>query len=134
VNLVDTSVWIEVLRGTESTATARVHDLVAEDAASIATTEPIIMELIAGAAATTGLDAVDRLTASMVLVGVDPATDFHHAGHLYRAARARGLTVRKLADCLIAAVAIRVDATLWHRDADFEALASISPLSTVDLR
>jgi predicted nucleic acid-binding protein len=134
VNLVDTSVWIEVLRGTESTAMARIRDLVANDAASIATAEPIIMELIAGAAGTPGLDAVERLAASMVLVGIDPATDFHDAGHLYRAARARGLTVRKLADCLIAAVAIRADATLWHRDADFEALASISPLSTVDLR
>jgi predicted nucleic acid-binding protein len=134
VNLVDTSVWIEILRGRDSAATRRIHELVATNPASIATTEPIVMELIAGAAGSPGLEAVERLAASMVLVGVDPATDFHDAGHIYRSARARGLTVRKLADCLIATVAIRAGATLWHRDADFEILAGISPLSTVDLR
>ena len=134
MNLVDTSLWVEVLRGTKSAATARIHGLVTEDPSSVATTEPIIMELVAGATAAAGLDAVDRLCASMALLGVDPASDFHDAGRIYRTARASGLTVRTLADCLIAAVAIRHGATLWHRDSDFEALASISPLATVDLR
>jgi predicted nucleic acid-binding protein len=134
VNLVDTSVWIEVLRGTKSTGVARFRDLVAQDPLSVAVSEPIIMELIAGAVGERGLAAVERLGSSSALLSVDPARDFQNAGHVCRAARARGLTVRNLADCLIATVAIRYDATLWHRDADFEALATIAPLSTVDLR
>jgi len=40
-------------------------------------------------------------------------------------------TVRKLVDCLIAAVAIRVDAELLHADADFEASARHTPLRLV---
>jgi predicted nucleic acid-binding protein len=134
MNLIDTSVWIEILRGTRSHATTSVHDLIAKEPGSVAVTEPIVMELIAGAAGAAGLEAVDALCASMVLVSVEPARDFHDAGHIYRSARARGLTVRRLADCLIAAVALRSGATLWHRDADFEAIASVSRLSTLDLR
>jgi predicted nucleic acid-binding protein len=36
--------------------------------------------------------------------------------------------VRSLLDCLIAAIAIRHDATLVHRDRDFDTLAAVSPL------
>jgi predicted nucleic acid-binding protein len=134
VNLVDSSLWVEILRGADTTATARLRSLVADDPASIATTEPIVMELVAGATAPAALDAVDSLCASMALLSVDPRSDFHDAGHLYRAARGRGVTVRTPADCLIAAVAIRTGAVLWHRDADFEAIANVSRLTTVDLR
>jgi predicted nucleic acid-binding protein len=41
--------------------------------------------------------------------------------------------VRKLQDCLIAAVAIRTAAELLHRDGDFETLARHTPLVTVAL-
>lgn len=47
---------------------------------------------------------------------------------LYRRARHAGLTIRSSVDCLIAACAIRHDLEVLHRDRDFEALATISPL------
>jgi hypothetical protein len=43
VNLVDTSKWIDVLRGTNSAVATTIHRLVAKDPSSIATTEPIIV-------------------------------------------------------------------------------------------
>jgi hypothetical protein len=49
--------------------------------------------------------------------------DFESAAELYRTCRSRGATVRKLIDCLIAAVAIRENASVLHNDGDFEALA-----------
>lgn len=49
----------------------------------------------------------------------------------YRRCRARGETVRKLVDCLIAAVAIRNGLPLLHRDADFDALSRHTNLKTV---
>jgi predicted nucleic acid-binding protein len=134
VNLVDSSVWIEVLRGRDSVAAQRLRDLIATEPASVAITEPVSMELMAGARGEDGLARVERLTASMPILSVDPARDFATAAHLYRGAGSRGVTVRRLVDCLIAAVAIRNDATVWHRDADYEAIASISALRTTDLR
>jgi predicted nucleic acid-binding protein len=45
----------------------------------------------------------------------------------YRAVRANGGTVRKLLDCLIAAVALRTGATVVHRDRGFDVLAAALP-------
>jgi predicted nucleic acid-binding protein len=55
---------------------------------------------------------------------------FDEAIRLFLAARRAGLTVRSGVDCLIAACAIRNDATLLHVDRDFEKLAQVSPLRT----
>jgi predicted nucleic acid-binding protein len=42
-----------------------------------------------------------------------------------------GETVRKLEDCLVAAVALRHGATLLHRDHDFEVIARHAPLQVM---
>ena len=57
------------------------------------------------------------------------AEDYDHAAALYRTCRRSGETVRKLIDCLIAAVAIRSNATVLHADADFATLARHTPLA-----
>ncbi len=56
--------------------------------------------------------------------------DFESAADLYRTCRGRGATVRRLIDCLIAAVAIREKATVLHNDRDFEVLARHTRLRT----
>jgi predicted nucleic acid-binding protein len=122
VILVDTSAWIELIRTTGHPAhvTLRHH---LQRRAPIATSEPIIMELLAGVVTAaersqlrTRLMALPRLT-------VRGLADFEAAADLYRVCRSRGGTVRKLMDCLIAAVAIRERATLLHNDRDFDVLA-----------
>jgi hypothetical protein len=55
--------------------------------------------------------------------------DYDHAASLYRVCRRRGETVRKLIDCLIAAVAIRSNAQLLHADRDFTVLARHTQLT-----
>jgi len=134
VILVDSSLWVEVFRGTESPATRRLRTIVADDPASVATTEPIMMELLAGATGEERFTKISDLLASMTLMRIEPARDFNDGATLFRSARASGRTIRSLMDCLIAAIAIRHGATLWHRDADYEAIAEMTPLATVDLR
>jgi predicted nucleic acid-binding protein len=92
------------------------------------------MELLAGAQNASTLAQLDRLIASMSLLPFEPSTDFADAAQLYRTCRSHGVTVRKIMDCLIASVAMRHGAAVWHKDADFEAIASIAALETVDLR
>jgi hypothetical protein len=53
---------------------------------------------------------------------------FETAANLYRAARRRGLTVRRSVDCLIAATCLETDAEIYHNDRDFDALARVSAL------
>jgi predicted nucleic acid-binding protein len=53
------------------------------------------------------------------------------ATDIYRRGRRRGLTIRFATDCLIAAIAIRNAVPVWHRDRDFDAIASFTVLETV---
>lgn len=91
------------------------------------------MELMCGSGSAELL-RVQRLIDSLALLTTDPPRDFLEAAAIYRSSRSIGRPVRKITDCLIAAVALRHDAELWHKDADYEAIAAAVPLRAVDLR
>ncbi|MBK6311672.1 MAG: hypothetical protein IPF42_14265 [Candidatus Microthrix sp.] len=80
------------------------------------------MEVLAGARSEHHLIQLRRLLARATMVPTTPA-DYETAAFMHRTCRASGETVRKLIDCLIDAVAARVDAEILHADADFLALA-----------
>lgn len=122
--LVDTSAWIEFLRDTGSPICKRVDHLLAR---RIATCDPIRMEVLAGARDEQHLQALRRLLARGSVLRTGPA-DYEAAAAHYRACRRKGETVRKLIDCLIAAVAIRDGVPILHADTDFDVLARHTPL------
>lgn len=117
--LVDTSAWIEFLRDTGSPTCGRVDEALGGE---IAICEAIRMEVLAGGRDGPRMDGLRRLLARAVMISIEPG-DFDHAAALYRVCRRRGETVRKLIDCLIAAVAIRADVPVLHNDSDYETLA-----------
>jgi predicted nucleic acid-binding protein len=117
--LVDTSAWVEFLRDTRTPACVRVDELLDGD---IATCDPIRMEVLAGARDEEHLNGLRRLLARASVVPAEPA-DYEEAAALYRTCRRRGETVRKLVDCLIAAMAIRAGVPVLHADTDFDVLA-----------
>ena len=80
------------------------------------------MEVLAGARSDTHLRDLRGLLARGTLVPT-VSGDYEDAATLYRACRRGGETVRRLIDCLIAAVAIRADVPVLHSDADFDVLA-----------
>jgi predicted nucleic acid-binding protein len=124
VILVDSSAWIEFLRDTGSRACTRVDELLDRD---IATCDPVRMEVLAGARDEAHLDRLRRLLARATVLATYPG-DYEYAAALHRACRREGETVRKLIDCLIAAVAIREGVDVVAADADFDALARHTPL------
>ena len=122
--LIDTSAWVEFLRDTGSPVCQLVDDLLA---AEIATCDVVRMEVLAGARNEQHLQQLRRLLARASTLPMGPA-DYDTAAALYRTCRQRGHTVRKLIDCLIAAVAIRADVPILHLDADFDMLAQHTTL------
>jgi predicted nucleic acid-binding protein len=127
VQLIDTSVWVEYLRNTNSPACNEVDRLWHDDPSTVATTEPVVMELLAGTNSDLLFERVEKLMNGLPMLSVDPAVDYRDAAVAYRAVRRGGKTVRKTIDCLIAAVAARTGATLVHRDRDFDLLAAALP-------
>jgi predicted nucleic acid-binding protein len=91
------------------------------------------MELLAGARDAGNFRRLMAMTGGLPLMSVDPACDYHEAAAIFRLARTGGKTIRSMADCLIAAVGMRRDATVVHFDADFDVIASCVPLRTLSL-
>jgi predicted nucleic acid-binding protein len=126
--LVDSSAWIEYIRGTGSQAHLEVRDLVERDFPAAVITEPVIMELLAGARDAADFRKLDELTSGMPLCQIDPVCDYAEAAAIYKLGRNAGRTIRSMTGCLIAAVAMRREATVMHADADFDAITSYAPL------
>ncbi len=131
--LVDSSVWIDRFRGVGSLASARIGELVDQRPTEMAISEPIEMELLSGAKAEDLLD-IQLLISTLTVLSVEPSKDYVDAASIFRSARSIGRPIRKMNGCLIAAVALRHDAELWHKDGDFESIAVATRLRTVDLR
>jgi len=89
------------------------------------------LELLAGARDERQAHALSRLLGRCEFLPLLEAIDYRSAAAMYRECRRRGTTIRRLPDCLIAAVAIRVDVELLHRDVDFDAIALHWPIRTV---
>jgi predicted nucleic acid-binding protein len=125
--LVDTSAWIEFLRGTGSPHHLWLRAAI-RAGTPLAWTDPILYELSAGADDRQHAEELRGLLLRGPLLAVAGPHDWLDAAQLYRTARSRGLTVRSSIDGLIAAVAIRTGTPLLTVDRGFEALAEMSNL------
>jgi predicted nucleic acid-binding protein len=119
--LVDTSAWVEYLRETGSATHTRVRTIL--DLSEAAITDVVAMEILAGARDAAHLRGLEEFLEGLPYLPVDGLDDFEYAAEVYRLCRVRGKTIRNLADCLIAAVAIRNDVPVLHNDGDFDVLA-----------
>lgn len=126
--LVDSSAWIDFDRASRSVADRELTRAIANDPEAVAVTEPILMEVLAGARSETDAQRLRNMLTSLAWIPCDPVADFEGAATIFRLCRAGGVTPRSLDDCLIAAVAIRGDAELLTADRDFEQIARVVPL------
>jgi predicted nucleic acid-binding protein len=132
--LVDTSVWIEHLRGNDSPAGARLAEWLGDEPDLILVNEVVTTELLRGLRSEA--DAAELQAVLDKLVQADPIGrgDWLSSARIYRACRQAGLTIRSPMDCLIAAHAIRLQVPLLAVDRDFEAIASCTGLQLVELQ
>jgi len=124
VILADTSAWVEYDRATGSATDRRLSELIAADG-PIAVTEPVIMEVLAGARSDSREADLRRLLLRFQLCHFDAAVDFDGATRIYRRCRQAGVTPTGLIDCMIAAVAWRQQAVLLAFDADLDRVARV---------
>ncbi len=130
--LVDSSAWIEFQRATGSAADRRLTAAIEADE-RLATTGLVVLEILAGARDERHAGDLRRLLDQCRFLPLEEPSDHEAAAALYRACRREGATIRRLPDCLIAAVAIRNGISLMHRDSEFDAIARHSPLATLNL-
>ena len=123
--LIDTSVWVDVLRDASGAAADRVRFIVDDD--EVVLTRFNQLELLQGAIDEREWTTLARYLDGQEYIEADVDT-WRAAARIYYELRRRGRTVRSAIDCCIAQLAIENEALLLHQDRDFEAIAEIRPL------
>ncbi len=124
--LVDSTVWIDLLRKRTTACVARLRKLLELGEAAAA---PVIaQEVLQGAANSDAFRALHRYFMALPLLGADRTVELHiAAADLYARARWQAMTPRSPHDCLVAATALFSDVPLLPDDKEFERLAAIEP-------
>lgn len=124
--LVDSTVWIDLLRRQQTVAVRALERLI--DLGEAAVAPVIVQEILQGAVDKSALERLARRFLALPMVGIgDPVALHVAAARLYARARWQGVTPRSPHDCLVAATALQADLPLLHDDRDFEALAGVEP-------
>jgi predicted nucleic acid-binding protein len=124
VILADTSAWVEYDRATNSSVDRRLTALIENDG-PVVVTQPVLMEVLAGARDDRREADLRRLLERFELLSFDVVADFDGAVRIYRRCRAAGVTPRGMVDCMIASVAWRREATLLAHDSDMDRVARV---------
>jgi predicted nucleic acid-binding protein len=126
VVLVDTTVWIGLLRGAAGPAVERLRVILEEGDAAVAPV--IVQEIVQGARDEAAFKTLQRRFSALPMIDGTSALQTHlAAGRIYARCRWAGITPRSPHDCLIAQIAIEHGVPLLHDDRDFELLAQVEP-------
>ena len=125
--VVDTTVWIDFLGGRDTPFDRHLTTLI-EQGAGLALTDLIYCEILQGILDDTQYARTRDLLVAYPILRVRGLATFERAANIYRACRKRGFTIRKTADCLIAATCLEAGAELFHNDRDFDAIAKVESL------
>ena len=121
--LTDTSIWIDLL----SSKPTRI--IPAEKLPLLATCPPVIQEVLQGIRDQHAYRKFSEGLSALTIFGNPmPLEIYESAAQIYREGRRHGVTIRSSVDCLIAAVALRHDLVIWHKDRDYDLIAKFRPL------
>lgn len=125
--LVDTSVWVDYLRGT-STQSVEKFQRILDEARPFGITSLIYQEILQGTDSDVSFVRLDAyLRSQRFYHSQDPLTTYAEAARIYFRCRRKGVTIRSTIDCLVAQIAIENDLLLLHSDRDFDDIAAIVP-------
>jgi len=122
--LVDTSVWIEVLKDKTGNKVSAFLERTENDI--VVFSRFIQLELLQGAKDEREWNRLDEYLAPQYYLEA-VGTTWRNAARVFFDLRKSGVTVRSPIDCCIACIAMEAPALLLHRDRDFEKIASIIP-------
>jgi predicted nucleic acid-binding protein len=128
VILVDSSVWIDFFKGTDSPATLQLTRLLSGNDASVVAADLVIFEVLRGFRHGTDLLAAQRFLSALPQIELGGLDNALLAAEHYRALRSQGYTIRSPIDVLLASYCITHQYTLLHRDADFDIMETLRGL------
>jgi predicted nucleic acid-binding protein len=133
VILVDSSIWIDYFRGVATPQTDRLDGLLGVRPVAIG--DIILAEVLQGFTSEADFALALDLMGSLDLVQIGGRATAVQAARNYRTLRARGITIRKTIDTLIATRCIQDGLPLLYSDRDFDPfVAHLGLLSVIEDR
>jgi hypothetical protein len=123
--LVDTSVWVEVLKDKSGEVVHAFKARVSDDICAL--TRFTQLELLQGAKNEAEWRQLDEYLAAQYYLEASEST-WRDAARIYFELRRKGVTVNSPVDCCIGQLALESKALLLHRDKDFDRIARVRPL------
>lgn len=114
---VDSSVWIDYFNGFDSPQKITLADCLREGE-TIYITGIVVSEILSGIKDKKKFDEVKDALSELPLVQPE-FKSYVKAAEIYKDLRRKGLTIRSIIDCLIAALVMENDLTLLQKDRDF---------------
>ncbi|MBL8216198.1 MAG: PIN domain nuclease [Bryobacterales bacterium] len=119
--LVDSSVWIDYLRGIPNPTTDQLERLLGQE--EIAIGDLMLAEVLQGISDDKTFETVRALLCALPVVPIGGRDTAIAAARNFRLLRRKGITVRKTIDTLIATCCLEHGCELLHNDRDFDAFA-----------
>lgn len=116
--LVDSSVWIDFFRGTVTPQADVLDRFLGEELVAIG--DLMMTEVLQGFASERDFNKARRLLGALDLVEIGGRDVMIEAARYFRDLRARGITIRKIIDTLIATRCIVSGYRLLYSDRDFD--------------
>lgn len=116
--LVDSCVWIDFFRGTTTPQTERLDALLGSQPLMVG--DLILTEVLQGFANEREFNQAKKLLQALDLVDLCGQETAIQAARNFRVLRAKGVTIRKTIDTIIATKCIESDFALLFSDRDFE--------------
>jgi predicted nucleic acid-binding protein len=129
VVIVDTTVWVDYLRGVRNPETDWLN--VELDRQRLGLTDIILCEVLQGVRDDRVAKTVERELTKFQVFEMGGLVLARDAASNYRILRSRGHTVRRTIDCLIATFCLHGAHSLLHRDRDFDPFEQLLALSVI---
>ena len=127
--LVDSSVWIDFFKGS-NTDPVQILERLLQEEEDLSLADYILTEVLQGFKKDTDFERARKYFLLFPIYSLSSPDSYIQAARIYRLCRQRGITIRNPADCLIAQTALENDLVLLHDDSDFDRLAEVIPLAT----
>jgi predicted nucleic acid-binding protein len=124
--LVDTSVWIDFLEGGNHWTKERLKNKIS-NRETIVYLDLILLEIIQGVRERKDRERIEERFNTMVCLNLKRSSVML-AAEIFQELQRKGIRIRSVIDCLIAATAIETGATILHKDRDFDRIEEYYPI------
>lgn len=129
--LADTSIWISFFNNPNSLISEKLASFIEEDLIVISPT--IFQEILKGTKDEKSFQLLAQKLSSLNRLNADPYEAALGSAQIYSSLRQKGITIRKSNNCLISWYAIKYNVPIWHRDRDFDRIASLGNLKIFNI-